>query len=160
MRTNQTKHNTALTLIEVMVVVLIIAVAVIGAMGFRFYCVADAKKADVQAGAARIGSMLLESWKGTGGLSNYNPTTQFSAFTSRFEIKQEGTSNNYWVHDKANSVTSSDGIHYYVTLSRTAPTSTSLAVLNVTVAWRKTYSDNTSAGNPIVHTISLATYAD
>ena len=153
------KQAAGLTLIEIMVVVLLIAVAVLGAMGFRLYCVVDAKKADVQAGAARLGSMLLENWKGVGGLATYNPYTQFSAFNSQFTINptnlQVGASSNYFIQDN-----SASGIFYFVTLSRTAETSTSPAVLNAAISWRKNYRNDTSAGNPIAHTILITTYAD
>ena len=63
------KRNTrvkGLTLIEIMVAVLIIAVAVISAASFRYYCVLDAKKADVQVTAGRLAWALLESWRSRG----------------------------------------------------------------------------------------------
>ena len=122
MKYNSKKHRPALTLIEVMVVVLIIAVAVLGAMGFRFYATTDAKKADVQINAMRISSMILENWKVLGGHSSYNPTPRFTDFTSEFSISGPVTgptqptgfqplTNKYKILDKNNN------INYFITLS-------------------------------------------
>jgi Tfp pilus assembly protein PilE len=148
MKTFQKKHNTALTLIEVMVVVLIISVAVIGATSFRTFCVVDAKKADVQINAARIGSMLLETWKGMGGFVSYDPSMEFplSTYGSQFAITKTTTglaqptgftalANKYQVLDKANNV------YYFVTLSyKPAVVSPSEPpALNATIVRRPNY---------------------
>jgi prepilin-type N-terminal cleavage/methylation domain-containing protein len=159
-RSQKPKTKNGLTLIEIMIVVLLMAIAVIGAMGFRLYCVTDAKKADVQAGAARIGSMILENWKGNGGPLNYDPASSLNIFTSQFVITRVGTSDNYWVQDKANSVNASDGIHYYIMLSFSAETATLPKELNVAVSWLKNYRNVINAANPIVHTITMTAYAN
>ena len=154
-----------LTLIEVMIVVLLISVAVIGAMGFRFYCVVDAKKADVQAGAARIGSMLLETWKGMGGLTDSTFITKFetavTSYSSQFVVTSGTTGpshpsgftslpSKYRVEDKANNV------YYYVALSYQPATSTMPEVLNATISWNQNYgTTGTSA-----HTIGMTAYTN
>jgi hypothetical protein len=156
------KHTTGLTLIEVMVAVFIIAVAVIGAMGFRFYCVTDAKKADVQINAVRIGSMLLENWKANIGDTHYNPYTQFATF-SQLAITpnaEVGPSNTYKVYDNANSNGTSGGTYYFVTLSRTGGMPPTPTELNVRIWWLKNYTDKTDSTNPIVHTILMTAYTD
>lgn len=61
-----------LTLVEVMVAIVVIMIAVIGAMGYQYHSALDARKADVQITAARLGSMLLYDWKGSGGYSGYS----------------------------------------------------------------------------------------
>jgi len=76
------RHASGLTLIEVMVAMAVIIVGIIGAMGFRYYSILDARKADVQIGASRLSSMLLEGWKSAAGYSAadtepYDPVAMF-----------------------------------------------------------------------------------
>jgi hypothetical protein len=159
------KRNTGTTLIEVMMVVLIVMIAVLGAMGIRYYCVTDAKKADVRINATRIGSMLLENWKGTGGASNYDPTSQFSTsgFGSKFTINASATGlaapsgftsliNKYLIQDQANKA------YYYATLSYKPATVTEPVTLNATMVWRQKYDTGSITTNDRV--ISLTTYQD
>ena len=72
MTIKRAKFATAATLIEIMVAILILSIAVLGASGFRYYAAMDARKADVQITAARLASHLLNSWKGVGGYSGYS----------------------------------------------------------------------------------------
>jgi type II secretory pathway pseudopilin PulG len=72
MTIKRAKFATAVTLIEVMVAIIIMSVAVLGASGFRYYAAMDARKADVQVTAARLASLLLSGWKGSGGYSGYS----------------------------------------------------------------------------------------
>lgn len=80
MKKNRRKNkNTGLTLIEVMVAALVIVVAVLGAMAFRYVTALDAKKADIQISAARVGLLLLEGWKAQKGDDTYNPASEFTS---------------------------------------------------------------------------------
>ncbi len=79
MKAIRKKRTAGLTLIEVMVSVVIIVVGVLGAAGYRYYCALDARKADIQITTARVGSMLLETWKATGGSSDFDPLTEFAS---------------------------------------------------------------------------------
>ena len=154
------KHTRGLTLIEVMMVVLIVVIAITGAMGFRFHCVSDAKRADVHINATRIASMLLENWKGMGGITTYDPTTQFGTlFNSQYTINSNSSASvplqslpsklmSCQIQDLKNKV------YYYVTLSYT--TATSPWTLNATISWNKKY-DTT---NDKADKISITTYAD
>ena len=72
MTIKRAKFATAVTLIEIMVAILILSVAVLGASGFRYYAAMDARKADVQMTAARLASLILSGWKGGGGYSGYS----------------------------------------------------------------------------------------
>jgi prepilin-type N-terminal cleavage/methylation domain-containing protein len=144
MNANGQKLPAGLTLIEIMVVVLLIAIAVLGAMGFRLYCITDAKKADVQVNATRIASMLLENWKANLGDTNYNPHDQLLTFSSQFSITPNavvGASNTYKIYDQANSNGTSGGIYYFVTLSQTAGTSTMPTELKASIRWNKNYGE-------------------
>jgi Tfp pilus assembly protein PilV len=63
-----------LSIIEVMIFIAVLAIAVIGASGYRYFSMLDIRRSDNEITAGRIASQLLESWKGRGGGdSNYSP---------------------------------------------------------------------------------------
>ena len=66
------KFAAAVTLIEVMIALLILSITVLAASGFRYHAARDARKADVQITAARLASLILYGWKGSGGYSGYS----------------------------------------------------------------------------------------
>ncbi|MDD5459655.1 MAG: prepilin-type N-terminal cleavage/methylation domain-containing protein [Phycisphaerae bacterium] len=68
------KNKKALTFIEVIIAVAIVAIAVLGTMAFRYYCNINARLADVKMTASRVGLLLLEDWKATMGSPAYDPT--------------------------------------------------------------------------------------
>jgi len=172
MKATQKKANCGFTLIEAMVAMVVIIIGVIGAMGFRAYCVMDAKKADVQVNAARIGSMLLESWKGTGGFPTYdpaNPATQFGTlFSSQYAIAPT-TAASAPLPSLLTKLTScqikdlSNNVYYYVTLSYQTDTivipagvTVNVLALNASISWNQNY----GAAGTTAHTIGITTYQD
>jgi type II secretory pathway pseudopilin PulG len=172
MRYNLKKHRPALTLIEIMVVVLIIAIAVIGAMGFRSFCVTDAKRADVQVNAARIASMVLENWKAKAGAISYDPTTtgdlkqlvsQYTISTSSSTSAPAPVLTNVLGKYQVRDIGYSASIYYYVTLSyqtdtyvTTTPVTVQIRAMNVSISWNQKYGTTGSTGK----TISMTTYTD
>jgi len=165
MKRLRTNNKTGFTLIEVMVAMVVIIIGVMGAMGFRYYCVLDAKKADVQITAARIATLLLEDWKGMGG-SAYVPNTSLPS-SSGLTVAASATGpaaafpssilNNTSYHIVCN-VDASSIIHYYVTLSSAA---TLPRTLNVSISWRSNYNAGTlSTTDRTNRVISFTTYCD
>jgi hypothetical protein len=71
MTTKRGKFAAAVSLVEVMIALAILLVMVLTASRFRYYAVADVRKADVQITAARLASLFLYGWKGRGGYSGY-----------------------------------------------------------------------------------------
>ena len=69
------KFNRALTLIEIMISLLLVAIGIIGAMMFRYYSASNARLADVHAGAGKVGLLVLEGWKGNAGNLSYDPSS-------------------------------------------------------------------------------------
>jgi len=67
------------SLIEIMAALLVLAVAVIGASGYRYYAALDSRKANEQVAAARIGLLLCETWRGVKGESSYDPIAQLGS---------------------------------------------------------------------------------
>jgi prepilin-type N-terminal cleavage/methylation domain-containing protein len=132
------KSSRGLTLVEVMVTVLLISVAVIGAMGFRYFCALDARKADVQITGARLGWMLLEDWKAAGGDATYRPEMKQTQLPpGPGPAKPDDF--DYMLGSYHIDLKDVDGLHYYATLSyRPAYQDTQGAharALNVNVAW-------------------------
>ena len=66
-------YDKGLTLIEIMVSLLVVAIGLLGAMSFRYYGARNARIADVHADAGRVGLLILEGWKGAAGRLDYDP---------------------------------------------------------------------------------------
>ena len=66
-----------MTLIEIMAAIVIIAIAVIGASGYRYYAALDARRASNRSTAARIALLLSENWRGLGHdrTADFDPPT-------------------------------------------------------------------------------------
>lgn len=132
------------TLIEIIVAMTVIMVAILGAMGYRYYSVLHARKAKVQITAARVGSMLLENWKGTGGHSKpddvFDP--QVVGSESKLILVNSGAAgalvpvgfSPFGVYAVV-----ADGANYYAALSYRDDNISELRELNVAVAWPDRY---------------------
>jgi hypothetical protein len=121
----------------------VIIVAIIGAMGYRYYSILDARKARVQISAARLGSLLLESWKGTGGRSEpadeYNPLhLEFGSVPVSGPVNT-GPSVPADFSAFGRYIIVVDGATYYVTLSYRDDTLNNLRALNACVSWPHEY---------------------
>lgn len=88
MSVKRIKRSKGFSLVEVMVAILILSVAVIGASGYRYYAALDARKADMQMTAARLALMLCESWRGLKGDENYDPANHFGSDLQIVTIEQ------------------------------------------------------------------------
>ena len=133
MKAIRKKRIAGLTLIEIMVSVVIIIVGVLGAAGYRYYCALDARKADIQITTARVGSMLLETWKATGGSSDFDPLTEFAselAITTNSVSLNELSGYNSLPCYSINI----DGSMYIAMLSYQDDATSGLRLLNVRVA--------------------------
>lgn len=142
---NQRKRNAGLTLIEIMVAAAVIVVAIIGAIGFRYYCVLDARKANVQITATRIGLTLLEGWNAMGARLPTDPANGFDpmslpAVSSQLQIFSDvGPDVPPGFNSFGSYLVVVDGAYYYATLSYCDEPSNDLRILNVSVAWPQDY---------------------
>ena len=151
-RAKADKSRSAVTLIEVMAAIVIVAIAVIGASGYRYYSTLDARRADFQNAAARIALLLCENWRGRGyDADTYNPVDHFpDSANPNLKVRTSGVGPDY-----ASGFTplgryeiTMDGVHYWAALSWDDDAATvGLRVLNVVVAWaqRQTGSDDAEA---------------
>ena len=124
----------AVTFIEILTAITILAIVVLGALGVRYYAALDARGADVKNSAARLCCMLCDSWKSTGADWDYDPE---SLFSSELDISDSATGpavpmgfnelgKYYIVRDRA---------HLYATLSYKDPTPTEPKMLNISIGW-------------------------
>jgi len=146
--TKQQVRRRGVTLIEIIVAMVVIVVSVMGAMGYRYYSILDARKAKVKMTAARVGSMLLENWKGTGGHSDpgdeYDPETL--GYGSRLILSSTSTSTAGAPSGFSSFGTyrvAADGSNYVAILSYNDDTATSLRTLNIALAWPHKYPSGT-----------------
>ena len=130
-------------MIEAMIFIAILAIAVFGASGYRYFSTLDIRRSDNEITAGRIASQLCESWKGVGGGdSNYSPvndtgiglniSTTSSALAipppANFTLIQNG--GYYKIISDNNSI-------YYATMSYRTISSANgnLETLNVIISW-------------------------
>jgi len=161
------KRNNGVTLIEVMVSALAIAVVVIGAMQFQYFCALDAHKADVRAKAIRLGLLLLDGWKNVEGDPLHNPILEFGVpplgnFIGAADPGIPGLTNLLGSQCYRVQV---DGVYYFVKLSSEDIDSFGspqkiLKKLNVAVAWSRPYNSETLEfdSRRLVRATKYATY--
>ena len=143
-KANQKKRRRGLTLIEIIVAMVVMIVAIIGAMGYRYYSILDARKARVKITGARVGSMFLESWKGTGGRSAPEDAFDPQDFDFGSKLIVSGSTGKAlgipggFTPFGAYAV-STDGSNYYAALSYIDDAATNLRTLNIAVAWPQKY---------------------
>jgi hypothetical protein len=97
----------------------ILAIAAVGALGYQYHATRQARVAHAQITATRIGQLLLEDWKSTGGSDQYDPTTLgygfesilLSPFFGQAEARELGST----LHNEAYAITV-DGLPMQVAL--------------------------------------------
>lgn len=157
MKAIRKKRNTGLALVEIMLAITVIVVAVIGAMGFRYYSALDARKADTQISATMVCSLLLESWRSVGGPSNYDPAAEFSSQLAISSGTGPATPADFTTlgsyHVTANRT------NYYVTLSYRDETNKPRA-LNACVAWLDGDGYSTGTSLSTAQSVKMTTYCN
>lgn len=71
MATRRTRDDRGVSLLEVMISMVVITVASIGALSYEYHGVRQMRVARATASAVRIGYLLLEEWKANGGSASY-----------------------------------------------------------------------------------------
>ena len=147
MSIKQIRRINGVTLIEIMVAMVVTLVAIIGAIGYRYYSILDARKAKVQITAARLGSVLLENWKGAGAHSepdnDFDPQDLAYGESGMYTIIVSPSNTGPPVPDELSGFGAYaiiiDGVTYYVTLSYQDDALSKVRVLNTCVAWPYDY---------------------
>ncbi|MHC4624696.1 MAG: type IV pilus modification PilV family protein [Planctomycetota bacterium] len=158
MANKRRKYRAALTFIEIMIATVILLVAVLGTSAFRYSTALNARMADLQATASRIGLLLCESWRGSSDPNTFDPTVLSD--DSGFVIEASGHSVDSGLPAGFTALgtyrVAAEGVDYYVVLSW-KDLFTDLRALNVTVIWDQRGS-NTSYDGRVDKSFRLTTY--
>jgi Tfp pilus assembly protein PilV len=122
-----------MTLIEIMVAILVLLIAVLGTSGIRYHTELNARKAEAQIAAARVGSLLCESWRGSKGSSAYDPVAGMSPNVN-IATNSDGPAVESGYSALGNFKVIVDDQNFYTTLSW-QDVSAGLRLLNVTITW-------------------------
>jgi hypothetical protein len=136
------KVAAGVTLVEAMVAMVILAVAVLGASGYRYYAALDAHKASMHRTAAAIALLLCENWRGR-GYDHTIPPTAFDPvghLKPPLDISVSGVGPDvpagFTALGRYQIVV--EGVYYWATLSyRDDPATPNLRALNVIVGWKQ-----------------------
>lgn len=148
MTVKRLKSKKAFTIVEMMVAIVILAVAVIGASGYRYYAAIDARRGAMKVTAARIALLLCENWRGVKGDTAYDPVTYFA---SELTISAQPGFDDSGFKDADFALLGSylvvaDNVNYYAILSW-KDVDTDLRGLNIVVAWPPRGQMQVSAGD-------------
>jgi type II secretory pathway pseudopilin PulG len=88
---NKRKFAGGLTLVEAVVAMAVLAVVVLGALGYQYYAALHSRIASAQITATRTAQLLLEDWKSTGdstggGLTTYDPSKLGLGFSAKLSV--------------------------------------------------------------------------
>jgi prepilin-type N-terminal cleavage/methylation domain-containing protein len=148
MTVRRLKSKTAFTILEMMIAIVILAVAVIGASGYRYYAAIDARRGAMKVTAARIGLLLCENWRGVKGDTTYDPATYFA---SELTISAQPGFDDTGFKDADFALLGSylvvaDSADYYAILSW-KDVGAGLRALNIVLAWPPSGQAQVSAGD-------------
>jgi prepilin-type N-terminal cleavage/methylation domain-containing protein len=121
------------SLIEVMLSMAIVIIVALGTLSFQYQGVKHSRAAEAQIAAARIGQLLLEDWKSSGGDTDYDPNALGLGFTYV-------SANNYTI--------SLDYQTFHILMARQvistdAVAGVTLLQLSITVSWRRDFGTGT-----------------
>lgn len=156
----RTRNNRGATLIEVMVAALVLMIIFIGVLSYLYFCAMNARRADVQVRAGRLGLLLLEGWKTVEGNANYDVVSNFDELPLG-DFDNPGTLPDIpalpnLLQGRSYRI-NIDGVNYFVKLSyddTSAP-----RTLNAAVAWNRSYDAETLDFNSS-RLVSLTKYAN
>jgi Tfp pilus assembly protein PilV len=108
----------------------VLGIGALGVLNYQYYAVSHAKRAQTEVKASKIGQLILEDWKATGGSTGFDPS-QLQMGITRDVDEYKVTMDDVTFFLK---LSSKDQAHDLV--SRTT-----IRQINVMVKWRKDYAD-------------------
>lgn len=130
---NLRKVRWGFTLTEVSLAIAVIVVAALGSLCYEYLSIDHVRIARAELAATRVGQLLIEDWKSTGGQSDYNPED----LNMGFALPPNAQAGQF--------MTTIDGLHLYITMDSDQKDSdafagTILRELDVTVKWKYDFS--------------------
>lgn len=138
----------AFTLVEIVISILILMILVNGVLGYQYLSARDAKLAEVHTAGGRLATLMLQSWKGCGGSSDFDPVDAYRAelnirtSANGPDVPEEGSFSLYGSY----RVQMND-IYFFVTLAKANASEQHPMTLHASVAWRKDYSNTALDGS-------------
>jgi len=127
------RNKRGMTLVEVMIAVAIVIVAALGTLCYEYLCIDHVRIARAELIATRIGQLLIEDGKSTGGSLDYNPEDLNMGFDLPEDLP-------------TNCVTVVDGLPMHISITHSDVeggvdtfAGTKLSEINVVVSWKKDF---------------------
>jgi len=154
------------SIIEIMVFVACILISVIGASGYRYLTTIEIRKSDQALIAGRTAEVLLQSWKGVGGVNSYNPLNDTGLTNFELDIGVSTSTNsptyptNFILLGYYKVNVDNDEFTYYVTMSYFDVIVGKMRVLNTGVQWlsNQGQTHQTAKTNKVMSMSTLVTY--
>jgi hypothetical protein len=132
-----------------MLAVAVTIVVALGTLCYQYYGVQHSRAADAQVTGTRVGQLVLEDWKSTGGDQDYDPAALGLGFTTT----SPGESGDY--------IITLDNQTFYLQLVRNdidhdTVAGVTLRQIRVIIRWRKDYARGAISGSDPL--INLTTY--
>lgn len=120
------------TLVEVIVATLVLAVASLGALSYQYHAVKRAKSAQAEITATQLAQLLIEDWKSHGGDEQYDPTDL------NMNFEDTGTAGLYEIN--LNDFPMQVNL-WYSDIDADTAAGVTLREIRVTIRWRRDYQD-------------------
>ena len=122
------------TLVEVSLAIAVIVIAALGTLCYEYLCIDHVRMARAQLASTRVGQLLIEDWKSTGGNPDYSPED----LNMGFALPPEA--------DEGTFMTTIDGMRLFITMDSEDRDSddfagTVLRELDVIVQWKHDFSN-------------------
>lgn len=141
------RKSAGVTLLELIVATVILAIASLGALTYQYHAVKRARSARAEIVAAQLAQLLLDDWKSTGGNEFYDPTTL------DLGLEQIGSDPIYRVTFNGFPMRAQLG---YSDIDTDSEAGVTLREIRVTIRWRRDYKNlEPTAADP---TFTSSTY--
>jgi prepilin-type N-terminal cleavage/methylation domain-containing protein len=130
------KTHKGFTLTEVALAIAVIVIAALGSLCYEYLTIDHVRIARAEMTATRVGQLLIEDWKSTGGQPDYTPED----LNMGFALPPDAEAGQF--------MTTIDGRHYFITMDSDQKESddfagTILRELDITVQWKHDFSSGT-----------------
>lgn len=140
-RGRHSRRPAGVTLLELIVATMILAIASLGALTYQYHAVKQARSARAEIAAAQLAQLLLDDWKSTGGNEFYDPTKL------DLGLEQIGTEPLYRIVFNGFPM---QARLWYTDLDSNVEAGVTLREIRVTIRWRRDYKNlEPSAADPI-----------
>jgi len=114
-----------MSIVEAAIAMVVLAIAIIGTINFRYNSILNTTRANLRDSAARAALMLCEGWRGIDGDASYDPVATFGTdYVRKYTVHLNG-------HDFFGTLS-------YLDVDQTFRT------LNVSIAWEARNNNNTT----------------